>query len=140
MNLRSSPLVGAVAAVIIIVGAVFVVRGCGRSSSDALRHYAGWQHCLACHHEWHMDTEKMMKERKQDPTGNRFTRCPKCGKWRGVSMTYCTECGKRIPGAAAFEREDGTVVCVQRRLCDECAKKHGGAVVDEHDQFGGEGE
>jgi formate dehydrogenase maturation protein FdhE len=140
MDLKSSPLVGVLAVLIIIGGAVFAFRGCGKSPAGALRQYVGDQYCLACGYEWHMDTAKMMKERLQDPTGNRFVRCPKCGKWRGVTVVRCSECGKRIPGATAYERPDGTVIVVQRRLCDECAKKAGGQPEDERGPLGVEDE
>ena len=139
MNLRGSPAVGVIAGIVILVGAVVAMRGCGKSPSSALRETRVWQHCLACGHEWRMNAKKRLNERRRDPTGNRFTRCPKCGKWRGVTMGYCSECGKHIPNVMMHVAEDGTITTSERTLCDECAKKHRAQPVDEREEaFEGE--
>lgn len=126
MNLRGSPIVGLVAAIVIIVGAIFALRGCGRSPSSALERNVVRQRCLACGHEWNMRSTSRLQEASKDPSGKRFTQCPKCGKWRGVTLIKCPECGKPMPHVIVHEREDGSIVADERRLCDECAKKHGG--------------
>jgi len=136
MNLRNSSLVAVGAVVVIIIGAVLSIRSCGKlSPSGGLREYMGRQHCLACGHEWRMDLADWKKERDEDPTGNRFTHCPKCDAWRGVGIGSCAECGKRIPKIIAYEAEDGSITCSYRRLCDKCAEKHGGQPMDARERF-----
>ncbi|MBN1917530.1 MAG: hypothetical protein JW889_06440 [Verrucomicrobia bacterium] len=74
-----------------------------------------------------MDTKAMMEQARNDPTGNRFTQCPKCEAWRGVGMGVCAKCGKPIPKVIAYEEADGTVATAQRKFCDECAAELRGA-------------
>jgi DNA-directed RNA polymerase subunit RPC12/RpoP len=105
MTLGKSLLIGLIV-VAGIVAAVFAVRGCRHTPESALRQYVGNQVCLACGHEWHMDTKVMMEERLKDPTGHRFTQCPKCGAWRGVAVGRCAKCGKRIPKVAMRENPE----------------------------------
>jgi hypothetical protein len=115
------------ATVVVMVAASVLVSvamsGCRRSSEALLQDAAGRRYCLECGHEWVMSLGAIKEERLQDPTGNRFVCCPKCGQWRGVSMGYCSECGKRIPRRELVEMEDGSIVTQRRSYCDECARK-----------------
>jgi uncharacterized protein with PIN domain len=133
MNLRSSPIVGLVAAIVIIVGAVFAFKGCGKSPSSALESNKVRQRCLACGHEWRMTSKSRLEEARKDPSGHRFTRCPKCGEWRGAALIKCPECGELMPNIIIEELEDGTIITRERVLCDECAKKHGGQPVEDEE-------
>ena len=74
--------------------------------------------------------EGRLEEAREDPTGCRFTHCPKCDQWRGAALVKCPECGKDMPNIIVHE-QDGTVYTTERGLCDECAEKHGGQPVDE---------
>lgn len=123
MHLKKSPIIGAIAGLAIVIALGFALRGCKRSPEGGLRKYVGNQICLACGYEWHMDTKKMMEERLKDPTGNRFTQCPKCHEWRGVGIRKCAECGKPIPVAMMHVAPDGTITTSRRTLCDECAAR-----------------
>ena len=130
MNLRSSPILGVVAAVVVIVAAVLAFKGCGKSANSTLEGNEIRQRCLACGYEWRMNSKGRLEEAREDPTGCRFTHCPKCDQWRGAALVKCPECGKDMPNIIVHE-QDGTVYTTERGLCDGCAEKHGGQPVDE---------
>jgi uncharacterized protein with PIN domain len=126
VNLRKSPVVGAVACLIVLLAAVFGIRGCQRvSRSQIPKGLTFPQYCLACGHVWRMTPKQMLKDARQDTTNNSFTRCPECGAQRGVTMSTCEKCGKPIPRVYMHEAEDGAVSTWVRTLCDECAKAAG---------------
>jgi len=74
---------------------------------------------------WQMDMAEIQKQRLEDPGGNRCVQCPQCKAWKGVPVTDCAKCGKRIPKRKEVRAADGSIYFVERKYCDKCERSQG---------------
>jgi ribosomal protein L32 len=102
-----------IAAVCIVAVAASIAYYFTRPPSKASREQdeAGWRVCAACGYEWHSEVSELVAQSAQNPNGEPWVKCPRCGEWQGMPGMLCPKCGRRFPTPLAERNEEYVPIC-----------------------------